>query len=104
MAARPTDWGESLPLDDIAGEVAIAGVGDADHSRASGRSAAEIAAQAVERAIADAGLEAADVDGLLYSGGVSPFDAAAFHAHFGTSHRIFESGQGGGMTWAATAP
>ncbi len=104
MAARPTDWGESLPLDDIAGEVAIAGVGDADHSRASGRSAAEIAAQAVERAIADAGLAPEDVDGLLYSGGVAPFDAAAFHAHFGTSHEIFESGQGGGMTWAATAP
>ncbi len=101
---RATDWGRAAPLDDIRDEVAIVGVGDADHSSASGRSAVEIAAQAVERAIADAGLDPEQIDGLLYSGGVSPFDARAFRAHFGTRREIFESGRGGGMTWAATAP
>ena len=30
--------------------------------------------------------------------------AADFHAHFGTSHELWLSGQGGGMAWAATAP
>jgi acetyl-CoA acetyltransferase len=104
MALRATDWGRAAPLEDIRDEVAIVGVGDADHSKASGRGAREIAAQAVERAIADAGLRPDEIDGLLYSGGVAPFDAAAFHAHFGTRHAMFESGQGGGMTWAATAP
>jgi acetyl-CoA acetyltransferase len=104
LARRATDWGSAAPLDDVRDRVAIVGVGDADHTRASGRSAEEIAAQAVERAIADAGLRPEQIDGLLYSGGVAPFGAAAFHAHFGTSHAIFESGQGGGMTWAATAP
>jgi acetyl-CoA acetyltransferase len=98
------DWGYAEPLEDVGGQVAIVGVGDADHTRASGRSAEEIAAQAVERALEDAGLGPRDVDGLLYSGGVAPFPAKAFHAHFGTDHDIWESGQGGGMTWAATAP
>ncbi len=101
---RNEAWGRATDLEPIAGRVAIAGVGEADASRASGRGALEIAAQAVERALDDAGLSPGEVDGLLYSGRMSPFDAAAFHAHFGTSHEIWESGRGGGMTWAATAP
>ena len=73
--------------------------------KASGRTALEIAGQAVERAIADAGLTPDDVDGILFSGGMGPaFDAAAYRAYFGTRHEMFESGRGGGMTWAATAP
>jgi acetyl-CoA acetyltransferase len=105
VSARRADWGTASDFDPIAGEVAIVGVGEADHSKASGRSANEIAASAVRRAIADAGLEPSDVDGILYSGGMGPtFDAKAFREHFGTSHEMFESGQGGGMTWAATAP
>ncbi len=99
------DWGHAVEIENVADRVAIVGVGDADHSKASGRSAQEIAAQAVERAIADAGLVPEDVDGILFSGGLpDPFDAAAYHAHFGTSHEMFSSGAGGGMTWAATAP
>ena len=47
------DWGRSVSHEPIAGRVAIAGVGDAEHTKASGRSAHEIAAEAVERAIAD---------------------------------------------------
>ena len=35
---------------------AICGVGESDHTRASGRNAVEIGAQAVERALADAGI------------------------------------------------
>jgi acetyl-CoA acetyltransferase len=99
------DWGFASRLDDVSGQVAIVGVGEADHSKASGRSSQQIAAQAVERALADAGLEPEDVDGLLYSGGLpGQLDAAGFHAHFGTDHEIFVSPRGGGMTWAATAP
>jgi len=94
-----------VAFDPIAGQVAIAGVGEADHSKASGRSARQIAAQAVERAIADAGLEPREIDGLCFSGGMGEaFDAKAFHECFGTSQPIFESPRGGGMVWAATAP
>ncbi len=105
MARRRTDWGRAVPLEIAAGEVAIAGVGEADHSKASGRSFTEISAQAIERALQDAGLAPEDVDGLCYSGGMGArFGADDFHAHFGTSHEIFESPRGGGMVWAATAP
>jgi len=99
------DWGFAADLDDVSGAVAIAGVGEADHTKASGRTPKEIAAQAVERALADAGLSPRDVDGLMYA----PFDgqqmtAGDFHAHFGTSHDVWESTKGGGMVWAGSAP
>ncbi len=98
------DWGSATPLDDVSRQVAITGVGEADHSRASGRSASEIALQAVERAIADAGLAPAEVDGLMTSAGMgAQLAPAEFHSHFGTNHDLW-TGPGGGMTWAATAP
>src|SRR5215831_12240374 len=90
-------WGAATELTDVSGEV--------DHSGASGRGAVEIGAQAVERALADAGIEPREVDGLLYRSGIGPqFDEHAFHRHFGTDHELFVSHEGGAMTWAATAP
>jgi acetyl-CoA acetyltransferase len=105
MPAPPADWGFPTPLEDVSRAIAIAGVGEADHTKASGRGPKEIAAQAIERALADAGLEAGDVDGLMYT----PFDgqqftAADFRAHFATTHEIWESTRGGGMVWAGSAP
>jgi acetyl-CoA acetyltransferase len=105
MAADSADWGTAGEIEDIGGKVAIVGVGEADHSAASGRSAREIAGDAVERAIADAGLRPEDVDGILYSGFMGDgFDEKAFHERFGTRHSMFSSPHGGGMAWAATAP
>ena len=105
MSAAAAAWGSASEIPDLAGAVAIAGVGEADHSQASGRSEREISVQAVERALADAGLAPRDVDGILYSGGFGDaFDAKAFHAHFGTRHEIWESPRGGATVWAATAP
>ena len=89
MRNASAGWGHSVAYDDIAGEVAIAGVGEADHSKASGRTARAIAAQAVERALDDAGLRPDEVDGLMTSPGVGDqFDAAAYHDHFGTCHPL----------------
>jgi len=93
-----SDWGFASALEDVSGEVAIAGVGEADHTKASGRTVKQIALQAVERALADAGLAPEDVDGIMYT----PFDGqqltgADFRAHFGTSRELWESTQGGGM-------
>jgi acetyl-CoA acetyltransferase len=101
----PSDWGFASQLEDVSGAVAIVGIGDADCTKASGRTTPQIAVQAAERALADAGLSAADIDGLMYipfSG--DQLDAAAFHAHFGTSHHLWISEKGGGMVWAGSAP
>lgn len=98
-------WGRAVDYHDVSGQVAIVGVGEADHSKASGRTTTEIAAQAVERAIIDAGLEPVDVDGLMLLPNMAEqFGPEEFHAHFGTSHDLWVSDQGGGMRWAATAP
>src|SRR5215831_4210956 len=105
MPSGPAEWGFPSDLDDVSGEIAIAGVGEADHTKASGRTTKEIAAQAVERALADAGLAPEDVDGLM----VTPFDgqqltADDFRAYFGTSRELWVSMKGGGMMWAGSAP
>jgi len=105
MGQGSEDWGWSVPYDDTARDVALVGVGEADHSKASGRTAREIAAQAVGRALEDAGLRPDEVDGLMTSPGVGDqFGAADYHAHFGTHHPLWESPEGGAMVWAATAP
>src|SRR5213593_3921667 len=104
MTMAATDWSFPSDLEDISGEVAIAGVGEADHTKASGRTTKEIAVQAIERALADAGLAPRDVDGIMYT----PFDGQQFNAedwrtHFGTSHEMWSSTAGGGMVWAGSA-
>jgi acetyl-CoA acetyltransferase len=98
------DWGSATPFDDIEGEVAIVGIGETGYTKASGRTAREIGAEAARNAIADAGLEPEDVDGLTYSGAFADFDVAAFQETFGTSHDVWSSPWGGGMSWAGTAP
>src|SRR3989449_5362073 len=103
--AGATDWGFPSDLEDVSGAIAIAGVGEADHTKASGRTTRQIAAQAIERALADAGLSPRDVDGIMYT----PFDGQQFtaddyRAHFGTSHDMWVSTAGGGMVWAGSAP
>jgi acetyl-CoA acetyltransferase len=102
-------WGFPSELEDISGQVAIVGVGESEHTRASGRRAADIALQAIDRAVADAGLTPGDVDGIMYtpsrmSGLSGPADERAFREHFGTSQDMWASSRGGGMVWAGTAP
>jgi len=104
MAIDPDEWGAASDFDDVSGQVAICGVGDSDMSKASGRTTQEIVGQAVERALADAGLAPTDIDGLMYSPMPEQFGVAAFHEYFGTSHDIWESRKGGGTTGAAVAP
>ncbi len=98
------DWGHATDLEDVRGRVAITGIGETAYTKASGRTAREIGAEAAARAIADAGLEPRDIDGVTWSGTFADFDAAAFHDHFGTDHELWTSPWGGGMAWAATAP
>ena len=97
-------WGHATELDDVREQVAIAGIGETAYTKASGRTAREIGAEAAERAIADAGLNPTDIDGITWSGAFPDFDVDVFHEHFGTSHEMWTSPWGGGMAWAATAP
>ena len=61
---RSGGLGASVDLEDVSGRAAIAGIGETEYTKASGRTAREIGAEAAERAIADAGLEPDDIDGL----------------------------------------
>src|SRR3954469_11613513 len=88
----------------MSAQVAIAGIGETAYTKASGRTAREIGAEAAERAIADAGLEPKDIDGITWSGAFGDFTVDEFHDHFGTKHDVWTSPWGGGMAWAATAP
>jgi acetyl-CoA acetyltransferase len=97
-------WGTASDYEDVSGRVAIAGVGESAHSRASGRTTHEVVFEAIEAALDDAGLAPADIDGLMHGHTAEHVDAEAFHRHFGTDHDLWVSDQGGGMTWAATAP
>jgi acetyl-CoA acetyltransferase len=98
------DWGHATELDDVRAQVAIAGIGETAYTKASGRTAREIGAEAAERAIADAGLKPSDIDGITWSGAFADFDVEAFRDHFGVSHDMWTSPWGGGMAWAGTAP
>jgi acetyl-CoA acetyltransferase len=98
------DWGHATDLADVSGAVAIVGIGETAYTKASGRTAREIGAEAAERAIADCGLDPEAIDGLTYNAAFADFDVAAFHEHFGTSHDMWSSPWGGGMSWAGTAP
>lgn len=105
MSPSADSWGRASDYEDVSGQVAIVGVGESEHTKASGRTTTEIAARAVEQAITDAGLEPTDIDGLMWipsmPGQLGPDE---FHAHFGTDHDLWVSNRGGGMRWAATAP
>lgn len=99
------DWGAASAVDDVEGDVAIVGVGESDHSKASGRTSHDIAEQAIARALDDAGLTARDVDGIMFGPGVGDqFDERFFRERFGVSQDLWVSHEGGGIVWAATAP
>src|SRR2546421_9914620 len=104
MGEERPDWGHATELEDVSGRAAIAGIGESAYTKASGRTAREIGAEAAERAIADAGLEPSDIDGLTWNRAFAAFAAPASHDRSGPSHDLWTSQWGGGMTWAGTAP
>lgn len=97
------DWGRGIEFEDISGEVAITGVGESPYSGPSGRDAKAMALEAVANAITDAGLKPEEIDGLMVTNNVADqIGVEDFHRHFGTSHPMWLSGEGGAMIWAAT--
>jgi acetyl-CoA acetyltransferase len=92
-------------LEDIRGKVAIVGVGESEHSAASGRTLHDMTFAAIDAALADAGLAPEQVDGLMFSGqSVGQLTVDGFRARYGLKQDIWGSGKGGAFSFAATAP
>jgi acetyl-CoA acetyltransferase len=99
------DWGGVTPYENVSGEVAIVGVGETAHTASSGRNPIDMAAEAIQAALDDAGLRPDQVDGLMFRGGMKDqFGADDFRRHFGADRPLWVSTEGGAMTWAGTAP
>ena len=102
-AAVVPDGGTSVALNDIAGVAAITGIGETAVSGPSGREPRQMALEAIAAAIADAGLQPADIDGLMVSGHIADqVTADDFRRHFGTRRPLWFSTDGGAMIWAGT--
>jgi acetyl-CoA acetyltransferase len=84
--------------------VAIVGIGETAYTGPSGRTAEDIAVEAAQRAIDDAGLRPEDIDGLCWSASDPALDEAAFRRRFNHTGDLFTSDLGGGMTGSAMAP
>src|SRR3954452_6858397 len=62
---EPADRAGRVTTDGLKGRAAIAGIGQTEFSKDSGRTELQLACEAVHAALADAGLRADDVDGLV---------------------------------------
>jgi acetyl-CoA acetyltransferase len=91
-------------LEDVRDAVAIVGVGETEHSAASGRDPVAMGLKAIERALSDAGLRPDQVDGLMFADRPGQVRAADYHRHFGTRHPLWVSPRGGSLTACAVAP
>src|SRR5262249_36579048 len=79
----------------------IVGVGGTEYSRASGRTTRAMAVEAIRKAILDAGLKAADVDGMLdYQGGDSTL-ANSVASDLGIRFNFYMDVMGGGSSTEA---
>ena len=61
---RDNRW-RATDMESLRDQAAIVGIGETDYSRDSGRSELSMAVEAVKKAVADAGLETSDIDGIL---------------------------------------
>ena len=88
-------------------KAAVTGVGETDYSKASGLSDRALQLQAIERAIADAGIRRQDIDGVIPSPHGSGFTAEGVSEHLGLRELRFSAtlhfGGANGMTAMHTA-
>jgi acetyl-CoA acetyltransferase len=94
----------SRPGNGFGGQAAIAGIGATEFSKQSGRSEMQLACEAVTAAIADAGLEPSDVDGLVtYTADTNPEIEIARHTGIGELRHFSRVHYGGGAACATIA-
>ncbi|WP_238532495.1 thiolase family protein [Novosphingobium pentaromativorans] len=71
----------------------------------SGRSSLDMAFDAIDASLADAGLQPSQIDGIMFAEGLAgQVDADAFREHYGVHQDIWMSGDGGAFAQIATAP
>jgi acetyl-CoA acetyltransferase len=88
----------------VGGRAAIVGIGATEFSKESGRSEMRLACEAVTAAIADAGLEPSDVDGLVsYTAETNPEIEVARHTGIGELRHFSRVHYGGGAACATVA-
>lgn len=86
-------------MSSISDKYCIVGVGETEYKRGAGMSTRQMAAIAVTRALADAGLTAADVDGMMsYSFGDNAVNSQAVSHDLGIRLNFFMDVQGGGSS------
>ena len=87
---------------ELRGRAAITGLGISEMGRVYGHDAQHFAAEAIQRAVADAGLTKQDIDGLLVNPGVSPLGGmggVGLQNYLGLTHlRLLSSMNVGGAT------
>jgi acetyl-CoA acetyltransferase len=80
-------------------------VGESPHSAASGRTSHGMAFEAIDAALADAGLGAADIDGIMVTGKMAEqMTPDLYRARYQTTGDIWFSGDGGAFAKVCTAP
>ena len=85
----------------LRGKYAIAGIGETEYSRGSGRSTRAMGAEAIRRAMDDAGLNSEDVDGMLsYHGGDSTPSTSIMY-DLGLKPNFYMDCSGGGSSTEA---
>ena len=91
-----------MPAHELKAKAAITGLGISEMGRLYGHDAAHFGAEAVQRAVADAGLRKADIDGLLVCPGVTSMGAmggVGMQNYLGLTHlRLLASMNVGGAT------
>ena len=91
-------------MSSLSGAAAIVGIGATEFSKASGRSELQLATEAVLAAVADAGLEPADVDGMVtYTAESSSDIHVARNAGIGELTFFSRVGYGGGAACGTVA-
>src|SRR5581483_9879051 len=85
----------------LSGKYAIAGIGETDYTRGSGRSTRALGIQAVRNAMSDAGLDRTQIDGMLsYHQGDST-DSTAIASDLGIQLNFYMDCSGGGSSTEA---
>lgn len=90
-----------MSLESLRGRVAIAGVGHAGLGAAHGYTEMEILAQAATRAVADAGLTMADIDGLATASSSATMWSMPVAEYLGLRPRFIEASMLGGSSFIA---
>ena len=81
------------------GRTAIVGTGTFGTGRAPGYSASDLAALAVTRALADAGLQLSDVDGLFFCHGTDTLGGLSFAQYLGIHPVVVDNNRTGGSAF-----